>query len=259
MAISESLVAPPDWRALLALEFVDEGPCHQLCGGGYCCNHARAEFQFQLIPHQGSTLFLLDGEYEYLRTSGQLPAEGWGQARHLRLDFATGRAVGLTLLHCSFLGKCGGHAVRPLHCRLYPFVPILDVAGEVEAIYPASVFDLTEDIMGWTSPCGIRHKEKTYLDLWRSDAERLRPLRHPYLMFYLSCYRALADSYRRKLAASRKLAGKQGAEFWKAWELLYLGGLLFDWPAVKAEMARSHAALRDRYGEFLAAPAAGGA
>ena len=43
----------------------------------------------------------------------------------------------------------------------------------------------------------------------------------------------------------------EGLDFWKHWELQYLGKRLIDVPRLKQDVYDSYRALKERYGEFL--------
>ena len=45
----------------------------------------------------------------------------------------------------------------------------------------------------------------------------------------------MADSYRESLPQNRRLSGKSGTDFWRSWEIEYLGGNLFDWRKIRSQ------------------------
>ena len=246
---------PIPWREILDTDFVDEGPCWTTCGGGSCCKGGVPGVKFQLILNQGVNLIFLEKEYEYIKEHGTShdALEGSPAPQTLTFDFGGDRPLSVVQIPCKLLGLCRGVVVKPLLCRLYPFIPIVDASGGLESLFPGSIFELTDEVMGWDCRCPVmQDKRQIYWDKWRDNPENLGLLRHPYLMFHLACYGIFADSYRRMLPQNDVLAGRVGPDFWHAWELQYLSGRLFDWDEIRGKVHTTYMALRHRHGDFLA-------
>lgn len=263
-----------DWPAILGGTFLYEDGCWTTCNGGFCCSNNHPDFAFQLIPTQGTTLLYMEAEYEFDRAHGKVPEfETHRRPPHeLRLEFGGPRPLKLIQTPCHLLGRCAGVIDKPLLCRLYPFIPVLDVEGRVTQLVPASMFELTFDVLGeragagngsggggdvplnvlgGSSPCTVRARQGQYLARWQENPDELEPLRHPYVMLHLQAAGHFADNYRGMLRANPVLAPLAGRAFWRAWELQHLGGRLVDLPRLRADVYRSYRALADRYGEFL--------
>lgn len=244
---------PVPWAQIYRTQFVFEDECWRTCGGGFCCSGNSPDFQFQLLLTGGANLLYLTREYEFAHQHG-VAADNLPDADPtsiLKLDYGDGHALSAVKVNCRLLGACDGCIDKPLLCRLYPFIPTFSIDGEIETLYPASIYELTSQAMGWTSPCSVALKKSEYEERWTRDPNLLAPLRHPYIMFHLAAYGLLVDSYRTGLANDRKLAGLDGVEFWRTWELVYLGGCLFDWPLIRAQLSDLHDIYHSQFGDFL--------
>lgn len=243
-----------DWHTIHNEVFLYEGNCWTTCNGGFCCSNNHPDFKFQLMPTEGTTILYMEDEYEYLCQDGQVGEASldWPEPQTMSLDYGGIRPLMIYHTPCRLLGLCEGKIDKPLLCKLYPFLPIFFADGRLETLAPASIFELTFEILASQTPCTIMSKAVAYLERWRYHPDQLAPLRHPYIMLYLQAVKHFAEIYREKLLTNKKLAGKTGKEFWSAWELQYLGGRLVDHGEWKMRVAASCRELTDRYGEFLA-------
>ncbi len=244
---------PVPWAQIYQTQFVFEDECWQTCGGGFCCSNNSPDFQFQLLLTGGANLLYLNREYEFAHQHGvaadNLPDTD--PSSLLSLDYGSGRALGAVKVNCRLLGACDGCIDKPLLCRLYPFIPVFSIDGVIETLHPGSIFELTSQTMGWTSPCSVALKRSAFMERWTGDVELLAPLRHPYIMFHLAAYGILVEAFRTGLANDTKLAGLTGAEFWRTWELVYLSGRLFDWPLIRSQLSDLHDTYHSQFGDFL--------
>ena len=137
------------------------------------------DFQFRLLSSHCTTLFLLEDELSYFTENGLWPQTNWGAPKRMALNIVPGLEAAVMLVQCQWEGKCHGNATRPLHCRLYPFIPVLSPDGVLLRIEPASVFDLTDETMGFRSPCTVLTQKQAYFDRWKNDSRTLEFLRNP--------------------------------------------------------------------------------
>jgi hypothetical protein len=252
--MKSSPTEPVPWGMIHSEQFVFEDQCWTTCNGGFCCSNGHPDFQFQLIPTHGTTIIYMEDEYEWLSRHGTVPGpDTTGEIINvISFDFGGPRPLAIVHVFCGLLGLCQGVINKPLLCKVYPMLPILGVDGELEDIYPSSIFELTMGLINSQSPCTVLVKRKHYLERWKNAPALLDALRHPYVILYLQAAKHFADIYRMKLEANSKLRGLTGKEFWKHWELQYLRGQLVD-PDLLAERIRnSYDALVARYGDFLA-------
>lgn len=239
----------PRWDAILATSFVFEKDCWTSCGG-YCCDIRHGDFRFNILPAEGASILHPGDEYDWMRDNGRQPPES-ANPREICFDFGGPRPLRLVAADCTLKGHCAESRLRPLHCRLYPFFPIFDVHGGLADIYPASIFDLTRLAREGRAGCDIwNDRRQAYLEAWRRD-DTLDPLRHPRLMLYFAAYKVLADNYVQNLNNNTTLAKLSGADFWRRWELLYLGRRLFDIPALKKAMLAVYLEFAQAHGDVL--------
>lgn len=248
---SESTKYEVKWDAVTAAEFIFEDRCWETCGG-YCCASRHSDFCFQLIPMGMATVLYFADEYRYLSRAGKvLGMEGPGhRAQRLSLDFGGPKPLSLIQAPCPYLGECAGKINKPLHCKLYPFMPVFALDGTLKDLYPFSVFDLTMLVRGEQSPCTIWGKKDAYLKKWREDSTALDVLRHPFFIFHSMVGKTFADLYTEKLRADKSLAGLEGVDFWRKWEFRYLAGRLMDGDALRSRAAEAHEKVVDAYGPF---------
>jgi hypothetical protein len=206
-----------------------------------------------LIPTQGTTIIYLEEEYEWLRGHGTVPdPHTTGSVGNiLSFEFGGPRPLSVVQMPCRLLGMCHGVIDKPLLCKVYPMLPILGTRGDLEDIYPASIFELTMSIHGVGTPCTVFAKRAHYLDLWKNAADRLDALRHPYVILYLQAAKHFSDIYRMRFESNARLRSLTGKEFWKRWELQYLGGQFFDRDLFAERIRKSYDELVQHYGAFL--------
>ncbi len=171
--------------------------------------------------------------------------------REFSFDFGGPKPLRMVVADCTMKGLCAGCIIKPMQCRIYPFIPIFDIDGKLEDLYPGSVYDLTFMRREDKTPCTVWHlKRDQYMKMWATSPE-IDLLRHPRLMFYFAAYRCFADIYLDTLEANPALAPLKGADFWSKWELLYLGRKLFDIPKIRAGIYAIYEAYHAKYGDFL--------
>jgi len=245
--------APVPWSTIHGKAFVSESNCWTTCGGGFCCSNNNPDYQFQLIPTHGTTLIYLEQEYQWLVRHGTAPGpDNLGTVPNvLTFDFGGPQPLTLVQMPCHLLGKCTGIIDKPLLCKLYPMLPILDIDGNLETIYPASVFDLTVEVRGFKTPCKVLDKRKEYFAKWQASGSDLECLRHPCLILYFQAAKHFADVYSEKLRSNEVLKGLTGKAFWKTWELQYLAGELLDTGLLAQRICSSYERLCGRHGRFL--------
>jgi len=240
--------AKVDWDLIHSRTYFASDDCWTGCGS-FCCTHELEDFQFQIIQTGGSNIVYLGQELDFLADRNGLGREDV-LTHELALEFGGTRALKLYQRHCGFRGLCAGCMEKPLHCRLYPFVPEFSPEGELKRLQDASIFDVTFSALGWKSPCTVKSDRAAALKLCQADPDWLAPLRHPYLMFHFASYGVIVDSYTRCLGRETSLSGLTGGAFWRAWELLYLTGKLFEWDYIRSELRSLEAAYLEIYGEF---------
>ena len=205
-----------------------------------------------MITNQGgyyAPIIYLGDEYEWMQKEGLVP-DGL-RTREIHFEFGGPKPLKLIVVDCKLKGHCDGCMTKPLHCRIYPFIPIFEVDGQLSDIYPGSVFDLTFLQREGKTPCTVWHRRRdNCMQSWQSSSA-IDPLRHPLLMFYFAAYKCLADNYLSMLSKNPDLKILNGAEFWSRWEILYLGRRLFEAHILKESVHKIYMEFNKTYGDFL--------
>lgn len=246
--MKKTILTQPNWAEIHATPFIYEENCWTTCGG-FCCGSHHKDFDFKLLPLDGAAIIYFGEEYDWMQKEGLVP-EGM-HTREVNFDFGGPKSLRLVVVDCKLKGLCDGCMTKPLHCRIYPFIPIFGIGGQLTDIYPGSIFDLTFLRREGETPCTVWHRRRDEcMRLWQTSSA-IDCLRHPKLMFYFAAYKCLVDNYQEMLSKNTDLGMLNGAEFWSKWELLYLGKRLFDAPLIKESVFKIYTEFRQTYGEFL--------
>ena len=241
------------WSRIQNLDFVNVPACWTSCDGGRCCSNNFPDFNFRLLPTEGTTILYLEQEYDFLKAEGKTfeSKRDASPAQLLDLDYGGPRPLRIVQAHCGLMGRCAGVIAKPLLCKLYPFLPVMNADGEIEDLAPASIFDLTAEEFGVLLPCGVRESAKSILERWRKDGAVREVFQHPYILFHLMAASAFIENYRWSIRSNGHLSRFRGAEFWTNWELQYLGGRLLDVDSLKKSIADIYRVVVERHGLFL--------
>jgi len=241
--------SPPDWAAVHSQTYVYEPGCWEKCSG-FCCSSRHPDFSFRLLPSRGTAIFYFQEEYEWLAKQNLAPALDGLATRQTDFDFGGPEPLSFVFHFCGLEGGCQGKLGKPLHCLIYPFMPVLDNRGQLLDVTPGSIFDLTALLQTGQSLCPLWEERKDhYLGLWRDNEQLLAPLRHPRIIFYLAAYKIFSDSYAELFLRWDERRGLAGPDFWRAWELHYLGKRFFDVEALKALFQQKRSELETLYGK----------
>lgn len=236
------------WEFIHSQKFFTIDKCWTKCGGGFCCSNNYSYFStLRFIPTQGTTILYMEDEYNYLFQKGKAHP---GQRRILSLDFGAEKPLRVIYVTCQYMGHCKDIIEPPLLCKLYPLIPIISIDGDIEALYEASIFELTFKIRGKNSPCAIKKECAHFYNQWNSESPLLQLLRHPYIILYLKAAKSFADIYTQKLKMNTRLMNLKEEDFWQEWEFYYLSGQLIDIDLLKQEVAEVYRELKQKYVDF---------
>ena len=247
------MMTEPNWAQIDKTVFAWEDKCWLTCNGGYCCgNTLPKDWNFRVFQHKGAAIVYIGEEYDWMMTNSAAPMANM-RRREFKFDFGGPKPLRAVVVDCDRMGLCEGCMIKPLSCRIYPFIPIFDTEGTLSDLYPGSMYDLTFLKTDDTTPCTVwRDKREIYKGYWSKSPE-IDLLRHPLLMFYFAAYKAFADIYLEMLENSPTLAGLKGEDFWSTWEFQYLGRKLFDIPRIKAAIMEVYTEYEARFGDFFGA------
>jgi hypothetical protein len=205
--------------------------CWKLCGDAHCCNFSRYKSRFKLILKRAyQELMLLPGEYEYLSSKGWLEQFAPFEYRKIEFPIRAGTIKMESIISRKPNCACA-HATRPVICRLYPLLPVFDVAGHVTAVESFTIYETLEKIENLPSACKIESlpftQFNTFLDLTNEIAGNIEHL------FYIMAYRIAKNHVTANLVKQKNLTGKDA---FIAFEQAFMRRQLIDKPVLQAEL-----------------------
>ena len=210
------------WEKIFNSEFIFETECYKTCNS-FCCRWDSEDIPLKIIP-KGGTLFYLPKEYAYISQYGKVTENNPFIMKAKLFD----KEIYLYYKHCNDDNNCNIKFSRSLYCKLYPFLPVFDINGNLNNIKYISVYDVTANIIGQKTPCYVIDLKTKYLKYWQENTEKIQLLKEPYTLFYLMVGNILHDNYVNTLTKNKELMSLTGSMFWKKWEKLYLAGRLID-------------------------------
>ncbi len=210
------------WEKIFNSEFIFETGCYKTCSS-FCCRWESKDMPFRIIP-KGGTLFYLPKEYAYISEYGKVTELEPFKMKAKFFD----KEITLYYKHCNDDANCNIKFSRSLYCKLYPFLPVFDIDGNLKDIKYISVYDVTAEIIKQKTPCYVKDLKEKYLKHWQENPETISLLKEPYTLFYLMVGNILHDNYVKTLTNNLELISLTGNMFWKKWEKLYLAGKLIN-------------------------------
>lgn len=210
------------WEKVFNAEFIYETGCYETCNS-FCCRWNSSDIPLRIIP-KGGTLFYLPKEYEYISKYGKVTDI---EPFKMKAKFFN-KEIYIYYKHCNDDTNCNIKFSRSLYCKLYPFLPVFDIDGNITDIKYISVYDVTADIIGQKTPCYVKNMKNKYLKYWQENQDKIALLKEPYTLFYLMVGNILHDNYVKTLTGNNELISLKSNNFWKKWEKLYLAGRLVD-------------------------------
>ena len=225
------------WDKIFKSEFIEEPGCYKTCES-FCCRWNTPDIPLTIIP-KGGTLFYLPNELEYMKEYGKLTDK---PLYDISVKLSNGKEIKVYYKYCTDDKNCNILFSRSLYCKLYPFFPVMNIHGEIIDVKYISIYDITCDIIGQSTPCYVKGKKEYYLDLWKNNSKNIELLKTPEIIFYLMVANIVHDNYYETLKYS-SISNLKGVVFWKKWEKFYLGKMLFNKNKLVSD-------LDDLYNEF---------
>ncbi len=229
------------WEQVFNAEFIFEKGCYNTCSS-FCCRWNTPDMPLNLIP-KGGTLFYLPQEYEYIRT--------YGKVTDLEPYKMTANIFDKTMMlyykHCNDDSNCNIKFSRSLYCKLYPFLPVFDIDGNLIDLKYISVYDVTFQLVGQKTPCYVIDLKDKYMTMWHNEPDIIKLLKEPYTLFYLMAGSIVHDNYVKTITSNKSLIELKGAQFWKKWEKLYLAGRLIDKKQLENDLENLYTLFKNRY------------
>jgi hypothetical protein len=230
--------------AIYATDLVYVKDCWRLCGDAHCCSFARHKAKFAMMAKKPfQELPLLPGEYDFLARKGWL--EQFGAHEHRVTERAiSGQVVSFETL-VTHRSQCPcEHDIRPTVCRLYPLMPVFNVAGHVTGLDTAGIFEDLEVIDGQPPLCKLEAAPFKQVDAFLAITSALAE--SPLLVFSMMAYRVGKAHVRERLAARKAQFPAKSA--FALFEGSFLTKKLFDLVALDQELAALVAQFHEHYG-----------
>lgn len=243
------MLSPIDWKEIHRLVFVDQPNCWKTCGG-YCCAHAHERLSFSLIGGEAGMVFFED-EYIWLESQGLLQ-EGFKERSKLwRIRFGSDLELRFYTSKCSLHGLCTKPDFRPVCCKIYPFVPTVDIGtSQITGYFDGIVFDCFWKLLGLQHPCTLVREREEIVKKQKLSALNVL-LSHPYTLFYLNAVGIFMKEVELGLSkfysANPGLSSQQLSE---KWELQYLARRAFDVERTRQSIYESYQIIRQRFPGF---------
>jgi len=238
------------WEQLHHTSFPSVPNCWEKCGGGFCCNNRHELVKFRAIPSGRQSFPVMNGEYAYLHDAKSLGPEMISNTRTMSTVLSNGKTVSAHMVTCSQGGRCFSWEQRPLICKIYPFVPIPDLDGNITGFEVGSVFDIMFHLAGIPSPCAVLEGDCAQLKEKMKD-EIGFIFTMPYFIFYFRAFGIIADQLRKGF--SENYTGLPSADypkFFREFEILYMSQKVFSKENIKNELENLYSELEKKYGEF---------
>jgi hypothetical protein len=235
---------------LYRLDLVYQPDCYKLCGDAHCCSFARHKQHFRILGKRAfQELPLLPGEFDYMAERGYLAQFGEYERKASAYPLNDGTALSVDSVVSYRTGGCVcDHGTRPVVCRLYPILPVIDEVGRLHGIEPFGVYEELELLAGQSPACQIRSLPLAQLELFLEVSRALAE--DPVIAFHLAAYRIAKRHVAGRLATARKGDENVFAQF--EWALLRKR--LFDHEALRCELAELAARYRAQWGDRFSLP-----
>lgn len=222
--------------------------CWKLCGDAHCCGFARYKSRFKILTTQPfQSLPMLPGEYAYLQKRGWTDQFGEHERRvtEYPIDERVIRAEEVVSWRS---GCCCNQGTRTVVCRLYPLLPVLDLAGNVTGIDDRfGSFEELEAIDAAPPACQVKSLPFSQTDIFLSMSRVIG--RVPEWNFHLRAYQIARRHVFSRVSESKAKSAKSAFELF---EMMYFMRRLFDHESLKAELRTLADQFESHYGDRFA-------
>lgn len=223
------------WDYIYNTEFVAFKDCYLSCNG-YCCSISK---DFSIISN--ITLPLLEEEYNYYKNNSGI--QNITEVKKEEFILENGKKFVLYYLICKCSGLCNPHSMRPLICRIYPYIPRVSFDGKIEGFLYASLFDVIYN--DTNHPCTLVKENKK--EILETLTHKLQPLMlEPKLIFAFKALEAIYTHLMAKLDLTKDLKTVN-----KKLEFLLLSRKAWNNEVFKKEITRIYCEITRYFGDFL--------
>lgn len=228
-----------DWGSIQDLVFIDQDACWTTCNS-HCCTHKNVDLGFTFMKN-GSGMVFFEPEYEYLKKMGILQ-EGF-EAKAKKFEFKVNDELILRfyISKCELMGKCTLPQNRPLICKLYPYIPNIDIETlQITGFSYASIPDQIWAPMKKDHACTLVREKSDEIKEQMLPALRVL-LKHPYFIFYFKC----AELFLKQTGEGLRRFRKENPllslfDFSQRWEIAFLRKETFNPDDLREEIAAAY-------------------
>jgi len=227
------------WNKVYEKEFIFAPECYKSCNS-YCCNNFFGEY-FSFLDKEAVILPLIDEEYEVYKKRGGI--KNITETKK-EITFNDNKKLTLYLLKCKEHGLCSPHNNRPFICRIYPYLPKVDLEGNIEGLLYASLID--NIIEKNYHPCPLTKQN----DIKEELLNNLKDIKFtPKTILALKLAELLIIYLQKEI--KEFINEKNKALVIKKFEKIFLGNKIFKNEQFKKEANEIYMKMKKRYGEFL--------
>ena len=226
------------WSEIYEKDFIYVNECYKLCDG-YCCKNFFGEY-FKFLDKEAVILPLIDEEYEEYKKRGGI--ENINATK--KEIFFEDKIFTFYLLKCKEKGLCNPHLNRPFICRVYPYLPVVDIDGNIiDFVYAALIDNLVNRDF---HKCPLVKEES----IKNSLKNNLKDISFsPKMIFALNLANLLVKYL--KIYIPERMENSNIKDIVKKFEMLFLSNKIFKDKNFQLETKEIYNKVKDRYGDFL--------
>jgi len=163
--------------------------------GSHCCQAGKI---FRGLDSGTHLAVLPIPEVEWQELKARVPNEDWWAepARKVSITLG-GRTLRFRLQPCNLGGRCNA-SIRPLICRLYPYMPYVGSDGRVQELTVPALVDLLWGASPAPDPCLMRtpDRRQAYIDRWNDLLSELSVADRRELCLWLNVSYLYVEAFR---------------------------------------------------------------
>jgi len=233
-----------NWSELYNDDFFNTGTCWTTCDS-YCCkfNHIDSK------GTKGVSLPLFPGEHLHFQEIGGI-RNIEDPLKERKYTLPDGKSFSTYFLTCKCVGLCTPNEQRPLICRFYPYLPVVNAAGEIEGFDYSALTDVFYDNPNLNHPCTlVREQSDQVQNELRKSLGKV--LQYPQFVFTFMTANLLIRYLRDAL--DTQVDDMEEAEkkaFFKKYQWAVFTGQPWRNPGFNQDVQEAYDAVKAHFGEF---------
>ncbi len=233
-----------EFERIYATDLIYVPDCWKLCGDAHCCSFSRYKSRFKLIARRHfQELPLLPGEYQFLSAKNWL--DQFGEYEHKVIEFPIDGAVVRAESIVSFKPDCAcEHAIRPTICRLYPRLPVFDIAGRLIGTDAMGIYEEIERIEHIPGACQVSSIPFDQLSKFLDISAVLGKI--PQHLFYIEAYRVKKNHVTARL---EERCSETERDSFSEFEVGFIRKNLVDYDELRSKLSELYSRFFDYWGD----------